>query len=67
MKTSYDVHDWAEKVFDVYKNDLDRKRNRTDNVERAKGRFFIKYIALMIRFMFRMFRENTIGTSHFIQ
>lgn len=37
------------------------------NVERAKGRFFIKYIALMIRFMFRMFRENTIGTSRFIQ
>ena len=52
--TSYDVRDWVEKAFDVYKNDFDGKRNRTGNVERARGRFFIKFIALMMRVHSRM-------------
>ena len=39
----------AEKAFDVYKTDLDEKRNRTGNPERVRGRFFIKFIALMMR------------------
>ena len=49
MMTSYDVRDWVEKAFDVYKTDLDGKRNRTGNPERARGRLFIKFIALMMR------------------
>ena len=46
---SYDVRDWVEKAFDVYKNDLDGGRSRTGNVERARGRLFLKFIALMLR------------------
>lgn len=49
MMTAYDVRDWVEKAFDVYKNDLDGNRNRTGNEERARGRLFIKFIALMMR------------------
>jgi len=49
MMTSYDVRDWVEKAFDVYKNDLDGGRSRTGNPERARGRLFIKFIALMMR------------------
>ena len=49
MMTSYDVRDWVEKAFDVYKNDLDGGRSRTGNVERARGRLFLKFIALMLR------------------
>ena len=37
MMTSYDVRDWVEKVFDVYKNDLDGKRNRTGNVKEQEA------------------------------
>ena len=47
--TSYDVRDWVEEAFDVYKTDIDGKRNRTGDVERARGRLFIKFIALMLR------------------
>ena len=49
MMSSYDVRDWVEKAFDVYKNDLDGSRNGTGNPERARGRMFIKFIALMMR------------------
>ena len=49
MMTSYDVRDWVEKAFDVYKNDLEGNRSRTGNPERARGRLFIKFIALMLR------------------
>ena len=49
MMTSYDVRDWVEKAFDVYKNDLDGDRSRTGNPERARGRLFIKFVALMMR------------------
>lgn len=67
MMTPYDVRDWVEKVFDVYKNDLDGKRNRTGNVERARGRFFIKFIALMMRIciqnVLREHDRNTLSTG----
>jgi transposase len=49
MMSSYDVRDWVEKAFDVYKNDLDGHRGRTGNEERARGRLFIKFIALIMR------------------
>ncbi len=49
MMASYDVRDWVEKAFDVYKNELDGSRNGTGNPERARGRLFIKFIALMMR------------------
>ena len=49
MMTSYDVRDWVEKAFDVYKNDLDGGRSRTGNPERARGRLFIRFISLIIR------------------
>jgi len=49
MMSSYDVRDWVEKAFDVYKNDLDGRRMRTGNEERARGRLFIKFIALAMR------------------
>lgn len=66
MMTSYDVHDWVEKAFDVYKSDLDGKRNRTGNVGRARGRFFIKFIAPMMRIriqnVLREHDRNTLST-----
>ena len=46
---SYDVRDRVVKAFDVYKNDLDGNRSRTGNEERARGRLFIKFIALIMR------------------
>lgn len=49
MMRSYDVRDWVEKAFDVFKNDLDGNRSRTGDIERARGRFFIKFIALILR------------------
>lgn len=49
MMASYDVRDWVEKAFDVYKTDLDGSRSRTGNPARARGRMFIKFIALMMR------------------
>ena len=38
-----------EKAFDVYKNDLDGSRSRTGNPDRARGRLFIKFVALILR------------------
>jgi transposase len=49
MMSSYDVRDWVEKAFDVYKNDLDGGRSRTGDPDRARGRLFVKFIALMMR------------------
>jgi transposase len=49
MMSSYDVRDWVEKAFDVYKNDIDGSRSRTGDPDRARGRFFIKFIALILR------------------
>jgi transposase len=49
MMSSYDVRDWVEKAFDIYKNDIDSSRSRTGDPDRARGRFFIKFIALILR------------------
>lgn len=50
---AYDVRDWVEKAFDVYKNDLDGRRTRTGIEERARGRLFVKFVALMMRIRIR--------------
>ncbi len=42
-----------EKAFDVYKNDLDGRRTRIGSEERARGRLFVKIIALMMRVRIR--------------
>lgn len=49
MMTSYDVRDWVEKAFDIYKTDLDGSRSRTGDPDRARGRMFIKFVALIMR------------------
>lgn len=49
MMSSYDVRDWVEKAFDVYKTDLDGNRSRTGSEERARGRLFVKFVALVMR------------------
>ncbi|MDR1405036.1 MAG: hypothetical protein LBJ20_05675, partial [Candidatus Methanoplasma sp.] len=53
MMSSYDVRDWVEKAFDMYKNDLGGGRSRTGDPERARGRLFIKFISLMMRIRIR--------------
>lgn len=67
MMSSYDVRDWVEKAFDVYKNDLDGNRTRTGNEERARGRLFIKFIALIMRIriqnMLRDHDQNVLSTK----
>jgi len=47
--SSYDLRGRVEQAFDAYKNDLDGARIRTGDPERARGRLFIKFIALMMR------------------
>jgi transposase len=49
MMSSYDVRDWVEKAFDVYKKDLDGSGSRTGDPDRARGRLFIKFVALIMR------------------
>lgn len=49
MMSSYDVRDWVEKAFDVYKTDLDGSRSRTGNPDSARGRLFIKFVAMILR------------------
>lgn len=49
MMTSYDVRDWVEKAFDVYKTDLDGSRSRTGDPDRARGRLFIKFVSMILR------------------
>ena len=46
---SYDTRNRVEEAFEVYKNDLDAGRMRTGDPERARGRLFIKFVALMMR------------------
>ncbi len=46
---SYDLRDWVEKAFDVYKNDIDGGRSHTGNPDRARSRLFIMFIALILR------------------
>ena len=49
MMSSYDTRDWVEKAFDVYKTDIDGSRSRTGDPDRARARFFIKMLALIMR------------------
>ena len=49
MMSSYDTRDWVEKAFDVYKVDADGSRSRTGDPDRARARFFIKMVALIMR------------------
>jgi hypothetical protein len=49
MMSSYDTRDWVEKAFDVYKTDVDGSRSRTGDPDRARARFFIKMLALIMR------------------
>jgi len=49
MMSSYDTRDWVEKAFDVYKTDTDGSRSRTGDPDRARARFFIKMLALIMR------------------
>jgi transposase len=55
----YDTREVVEKAYDVFKTDLDGGRARTSDPDTARGRFFVKTAALMIRV--RM--ENTISSS----
>lgn len=49
VMTSYDARDNVEKAFDILKTELDGKRMRTGDPVRARGRFLVKFLALMIR------------------
>lgn len=49
MISSYDTRDWVDKAFDVYKTDADGSRSRTNDPDRARARFFIKMLALIMR------------------
>jgi len=47
--SSYDTRNRLEEAFEVYKNDLDAGRMKTGDPERARGRLFIKFVALIMR------------------
>ena len=47
--TAYDTRNCVEMAFEIFKNELDGKRGRTGDPVRARGRLFIKFLALMIR------------------
>lgn len=49
VMTSYDARNCAEMAFDVLKSELDGMRIRTGDPVRARGRFLVKFITLMIR------------------
>jgi transposase len=49
VMSSYDTRNVVEEAFDAYKNDLDGGRMRTGDPERARGRLFIKFVALIMR------------------
>jgi hypothetical protein len=49
MMSAYDARRFTEQAFDAYKNDLDGRRPRTGDKYVAKGRIFVKLIALMMR------------------
>lgn len=46
---AYDTRNRVEEAFKAYKNDLDGGRMRTGDPERARGRLFIKFVALILR------------------
>jgi hypothetical protein len=49
MMDAYDARCLTEQAFDVYKNDLDGRRLRTGDRTSARGRFFVKFLALIMR------------------
>jgi len=49
VMTSYDARNCVEMAFDILKTELDGRRMRTGDPVRARGRFLVKFIALMIR------------------
>ena len=49
MMSAYDARCLTEQAFDAYKNGLDGRRLRTGDKYAAKGRLFVKLIALMMR------------------
>lgn len=59
VMTSYDARNNVELAFDIMKSELDGKRMRTGYPVRARGRFLVKFIALMIR----VSMQNTIADS----
>ena len=46
--TSYGIRNEVEEAYDAFKNDMDGNRLRTGDPERARGRFFIRFLSLMI-------------------
>lgn len=67
MMSSYDVRDWVEKAFDVYKTDLDGSRSRTGDPDSARGRLFIKFVAMIMRIrvqnILRDHEKTVLGTK----
>lgn len=61
VMTSYDARNNVEMAFNILKSELDGKRMRTGDPVRARGRFLVKFLALMIRV--RM--QNIISESRF--
>ncbi|MGD9706691.1 MAG: hypothetical protein AB7V07_03335 [Candidatus Delongbacteria bacterium] len=65
--SSYDVRDRAEKASGVCKNDIDGSRPRMGDPDRARGRFFIKFVALILRMHIRNaiedHDEDVLGTK----
>lgn len=59
---AYELRNQVEEAYDAYKNDLDGKRIRTPDTDRARGRFFVRFVALMmiiyIRRSLRMYRDS---------
>jgi transposase len=49
MMSAYSTRNQVEEAFNVYKNDTGAGRLRTADAERAHGRLFIKFVALMMR------------------
>jgi len=49
MMSAYDARRFTEQAFDAYKNGLDGRRPRTGDKYVAKGRIFVKLIALIMR------------------
>lgn len=46
--TSYGIRNEVEEAYDAFKNDMDGNRMRTGDSERARGRFFIRFLSLMM-------------------
>lgn len=58
----YGIRNEVEEAYDAYKNDLDGNRLRTGDPDRARGRFFIRFVSLMmtvyIRRCLRRYEES---------